>query len=241
VEAEIHGEFLPGAVGELPAAGLVRVVVADEDYARAREVIGRWEASGASDPTPEVSKRSPSQFLAALAGLAVGIAGTYAYFRTPVSHDGIDYNRDGVLDTRWTKSPNGVLAVSKTDRNFDGKPDYIEHFDENGNISTAEADDNFDGAYETRYRFSLGDFEYGEVDTDGDKLPNIVWRFKHGVLSSGEYINPYSGNPFRIEYYEFGTTVRAEIDINGDGKLDRHLFYSPAAEIVRTEPIEPAP
>ncbi|MFN0315349.1 MAG: DUF2007 domain-containing protein, partial [Burkholderiales bacterium] len=42
VEAEIHGEFLPGAVGELPAAGLVRVVVADEDYARAREVIGRW-------------------------------------------------------------------------------------------------------------------------------------------------------------------------------------------------------
>jgi hypothetical protein len=45
VPASIHGEFLQGAMGELPAAGLVRLMVADEHYAAGRAVIERWEAA----------------------------------------------------------------------------------------------------------------------------------------------------------------------------------------------------
>ncbi|MBP6096852.1 MAG: DUF2007 domain-containing protein [Methyloversatilis sp.] len=48
VPASIHGEFLQGAMGELPAAGLVRLMVADEHYAAGRALIARWEAAATS-------------------------------------------------------------------------------------------------------------------------------------------------------------------------------------------------
>ncbi|MCH9694930.1 MAG: DUF2007 domain-containing protein [Gammaproteobacteria bacterium] len=46
IEAEIVGEFLQGAIGELPAAGNVRVVVKDTDVATARQIIADWESAG---------------------------------------------------------------------------------------------------------------------------------------------------------------------------------------------------
>lgn len=45
LEASIEGEFLQGGVGELPAAGNVRVLVPAADLATARQVIADWEAS----------------------------------------------------------------------------------------------------------------------------------------------------------------------------------------------------
>lgn len=50
VPASIHGEFLLGAMGELPAAGLVRLMVADEHYTAGRELIARWEAAAPTGP-----------------------------------------------------------------------------------------------------------------------------------------------------------------------------------------------
>lgn len=46
IDARIEGEFLQGGIGELPAAGNVRVVVNPEDEALARSVIVDWEAAG---------------------------------------------------------------------------------------------------------------------------------------------------------------------------------------------------
>jgi hypothetical protein len=59
VPASIHGEFLQGAMGELPAAGLVRLMVADEHYAAGRALIARWEAAAPSDcaDTPDDAVR----------------------------------------------------------------------------------------------------------------------------------------------------------------------------------------
>ncbi len=45
IHAEIVGEFLQGGIGELPAAGNVRVVVNPPDVKEARQVIADWEAS----------------------------------------------------------------------------------------------------------------------------------------------------------------------------------------------------
>lgn len=55
IEARIEGEYLTGAIGDLPVAGLVRVVVREEDAELARSIIAQWE-SGAfalseDDPT----------------------------------------------------------------------------------------------------------------------------------------------------------------------------------------------
>lgn len=44
VDARIEGEYLTGGIGELPVAGLVRVVVKEEDLALARSIIAQWES-----------------------------------------------------------------------------------------------------------------------------------------------------------------------------------------------------
>jgi hypothetical protein len=61
LQGQVLGDFLPGGAGDLPAAGLVRVVVADEHEAEARNLIADWERSQPPDviPTvPKVSRRS---------------------------------------------------------------------------------------------------------------------------------------------------------------------------------------
>ena len=45
IAAKIQGEYLQGGVGELPAAGNVRVQVPDEDVETARQVIADWDAA----------------------------------------------------------------------------------------------------------------------------------------------------------------------------------------------------
>lgn len=45
IAASIEGEYLQGGIGELPAAGNIRVVVPDEDEQEARQVIADWEAA----------------------------------------------------------------------------------------------------------------------------------------------------------------------------------------------------
>jgi len=51
LHAHIHGEHLQGAMGELPAAGLVRLVIDEADHARARTLIERWESLQPAEPS----------------------------------------------------------------------------------------------------------------------------------------------------------------------------------------------
>jgi hypothetical protein len=46
IDATIQGEFLQGGVGDLPAAGNVRVMVPANYFEEARSVIADWEAAG---------------------------------------------------------------------------------------------------------------------------------------------------------------------------------------------------
>lgn len=46
LEAIIQGEFLQGGIGELPAAGNIRVLVGEDDVDEARQVIADWDAAG---------------------------------------------------------------------------------------------------------------------------------------------------------------------------------------------------
>jgi len=45
IDAKIEGQFLQGGIGLLPAVGNVRVVVPEDDYETAQQVIADWEAS----------------------------------------------------------------------------------------------------------------------------------------------------------------------------------------------------
>jgi len=45
IKATIQGEYLQGGIGELPAAGNIRVMVPVKDGDMARQVIADWEAA----------------------------------------------------------------------------------------------------------------------------------------------------------------------------------------------------
>ncbi len=46
IQCSVLGEYLQGAIGELPAIGLIRVVVKDEDFTQARSILDNWNSAG---------------------------------------------------------------------------------------------------------------------------------------------------------------------------------------------------
>ncbi|HSC78898.1 MAG TPA: DUF2007 domain-containing protein [Chitinolyticbacter sp.] len=50
IPCELRGEYLTGAMGELPVTGLVALWVEDEDVNAARRVIAEWRAA---EPLPD--------------------------------------------------------------------------------------------------------------------------------------------------------------------------------------------
>ena len=235
LSAHIHGEHLMGAIGELPASGLIRLVVDESDFAQARAVVERWDAAQPKEPPPKPQVRQSNALRALLLGLAIGIGGTYAFFRSPVSINGIDHNGDGILDERWTYAPSGKTLKYEADRNLDGKIDEIVHFDRVGLVEIAEADDNFDGVFETRNRFRSSRVEISEADTDGDGYRDLRWHYTNGVLSSAEFMSPTSFRPLRIEYFTLGKLTTAEVDSDKDGKLDTRKKYDSLGEVIFSE------
>ena len=59
IDAFVQGEYLSGAIGELPAMGLIAVMVADEDVAAARAVIVDWQ--NAAPEMPDDDNPSPDK------------------------------------------------------------------------------------------------------------------------------------------------------------------------------------
>lgn len=76
ISAVVLGEHLQGALGELPAGALVRLVVDDEHYPAARAVIAQWEAQQPPDvatPRPAHDARARSRVVIAFVlGLLAG-------------------------------------------------------------------------------------------------------------------------------------------------------------------------
>jgi hypothetical protein len=229
LSAQVLGEHLQGAVGELPAAGLVRLVIDEEQYDAGREAIARWEAVQPAD-APAVPRDPPRKgkgFGRFALGLVVGAAGVYAWFHAPMPADGIDHNRDGTLDERWTVSPRGAFLRVETDRNFDGKVDHITTHDENGRARTIQSDDDFDGRFETALRLHMGNVETQQIDTDGDGLIDLTYHFSSGVLQRAEYRDPATGQTGRVEHYRLNKQTHAEVDSDQDGVLDTRIRYTP--------------
>lgn len=77
IAGRIDGEYLQGGVGELAAMGFVRVLVDDEDYAEAMQIISEWEAI---QPPEERTKPETSTSVALrifISGIFVGAAIMY--------------------------------------------------------------------------------------------------------------------------------------------------------------------
>lgn len=229
LSAQVLGEHLQGAVGELPAAGLVRLVIDDEQYEAGRDAIARWEATQPADApvAPNAPPRRGKGLGVFALGLALGAAGAYAYFHAPLPADGIDHNGDGVLDERWTVSPRGAFLRVEMDRNFDGKVDQITTYDERGRAKTTQSDDDFDGRFETTLSLRMGNVETQWVDTDGDGVVDLTYHFSSGVLQRAEYRDPATGKTGRVEHFRLNKLTHAEVDSDQDGVLDTRIRYTP--------------
>ncbi|XVJ69325.1 MAG: DUF2007 domain-containing protein [Rhizobacter sp.] len=241
IAAHIHGEYLQGGMGELPAAGLVRLVVDEADVDRARALLTSWEQTQPAESaaiTPKTSARQ-GRVRAGLVGLAMGMALTTVYFKAPARVDGFDHNHDGVLDEKWTDSLSRQPLKYEVDRNLDGKVDYISWFDKRGLVTASEADDDFNGSFESRSTYKYNQLASTETDSDGDGFPEFRQRYEHGVLTHIDIIQPNTGLPLRVERYRLGRLQSVDIDSNNDGVLDQRLYYSPTGQVSRSETTRP--
>jgi hypothetical protein len=237
LSANIRGEHLQGALGEIPAGGLVRLEIDEANYAQARALVERWDASQPSEPVSKPVSRRPLGFYGFLLGMALGAGACYAFYRVPSTINGIDHNGDGVIDEKWTYSPSGVTLTYEADRNLDRKVDFMARFDRRGVMESSESDDNFDGVFETRTRYRYSNAVMSDVDTDGDGFPDLRLYFTNGVVSSNMFMQPSTGLPLRVEYYKLGKMTSAEVDTDKDGTLDTRYIYNSLGEVASTEKI----
>ena len=82
LHGRVDGEYLQGGIGELPAAGMIRVMVAEQDFEAAQELIRQWDAAQpASEPAvPSTAPAQPFSMLAA--GFVAGVLCTVAYYHS---------------------------------------------------------------------------------------------------------------------------------------------------------------
>lgn len=232
IPAQVVGAFLAGAGGELPLGNTVKVCVAPERAAEARQVIADWEKLQTGDVVPPVTAqgRVRGLFWFGVGMVCGGIAAIVAMsmIKRPTI-TGVDYNGDGRDDSVRIEI-SGLPSMTTKDRNFDGVYDVQWHFDSRGFESHMNADDDFDGRHEWLSEMENGQVARSVLDTDGDGSPEQERHFDHGVLSRVDY---YSGGRIvKRQFYESGLLDAAEYDDDGDGVFERSVKYYKHAEPV---------
>jgi hypothetical protein len=251
IDCYIAGEYLQGALGEIPANTPIEVRVAPEDAARARRIVEEWESSepdptlfgdasdGAADgmrTSVENTRKSRFSGLAwSICGAAIGAGLVWAAYNGPRNEDGIDYDGDGALEERWIFA-DGRLVRIEMDRNRDEKMDVIAHYDRRGSLERDESDNNFDGKMEERGEYIKGLPVLFKTDRDLNGGTDYRIEYLQGVIFREEWLDA-SGNVVKRIEYRGGEPFRGEIDRDGDGRLDTERDYDHRGEIVGSKPL----
>lgn len=235
IKGRVDGEYLQGGVGELQAIGFVKVKVDEGDVEQAKAVIREWDALQQKSVVSK-AKSSSKPELYFLAGILLGILAAYIFYNTPVSEDGIDYDGDGTLDERWSYR-HYLPERMESDRDFNGKVDKIMEFDRKGMIDTVRQDNDFDGRFESISSYRRGNAVRQAVDSDGDGVSEIVYAYRNDLLHSSSFIDAQSGKPVKVQYFDAFRMTHAELDTDGDGKLDTRVTYDDIEEVVSRESI----
>jgi Putative prokaryotic signal transducing protein len=234
IAARVEGEYLTSGVGELPAAGLVRVMAEEADYVRARNIIREWEAKSPPESAAPPARKSRSA-LWFLAGVVVTLVVSSWVNRSWVSSEGSDFNGDGTNDEHFIYSGQQLDRIDQ-DRNFDGKVDARFQYDSHEWLFLIDQDDDFDGSMELRTYFQAGNRKRSELDSDGDRdrSMDIQEEYVYDVLATKTYLAPGSSVVRKREYFSKGLLASDEWDSDNDGRLDTIRKYDRFAEIIET-------
>lgn len=244
IVAHIHGEALQGGVGELPAGGLLQLLVADEDYERARALIAEWERTNVSSPDKATSDKPRVPIWMGLIVFVMGIGGGWV-LRTAASNNMIpvdaaewsqDQNGDGRTDvTNYARVGATYAYKSEVDRNFDGDVDLTYNLDANGSTVSSTADDDFDGFAESRTVYRDGNSLRTSIDTDRDGDTDRTLHYVYGIFVREEINAPGSNRIARVDYYGAHWMNRSESDLDGDGFLETAQTYDALGAVTGTE------
>jgi len=238
IAAHVTGAYLSGAIGEVPAGGLVRVWVGDADVAAARALLAEDaaappvfdddEPAATVVPPPPRSLMWPvfgSLLIGGVVGFGLAELGQDATAETRVA----DENGDGQIDY-WEEYQGDVVQTARVDRNHDGEADEIT---ENASRSDyiVRADDDFDGRFESALRYSNWKPAWSESDLDGDGFAE--WRndFKHGVIITSTLRERSSDEVVKRVTYHGSVVVLEEFEADGDGTLETVRHYDARGEI----------
>lgn len=250
IHAFIQGEYLQGAVGELPANTEILVQVGNDDYAAARAVVEQWESAeveDAEDDTEYASQPAASTFglnrgasvftvfACLLVGALAGAAMVWILYNRPLDGTSIDYDGDGRAEERVFFAGERAERV-EYDRNRDGKVDQIIRYNLDGTLDAIESDDDFDGGYERVDRFHHNQPERWVVDDGLDRTIDYRGEYAMGVLFREEWLDS-NGNVIKSIRYDNARPVSGEFDSDGDGRLDTVRRYDRRGEIVGSEPL----
>lgn len=81
IPGRIEGEYLQGGIGELSAMGFVRVLVAEEDYAEAMQIIREWESIQPPDEKANPESSASITHRTFIAGVFVGAVIMYCLLK----------------------------------------------------------------------------------------------------------------------------------------------------------------
>lgn len=250
IHAFIQGEYLQGAVGELPANTEILVQVGNDDYAAARAVVERWESAEveAIEDDAEDAPQYTASSLPARRGVSVftvigcllvgalgGAAMVWAVYNRPSDGTSIDYDGDGRAEERVFFAGERAERV-ESDRNRDGKADQIVRYGIDGTLDMIEDDNDFDGGYETVTRFHHNQPQRWVVDDGLDRKIDYRGEYLMGVLFREEWLDP-QGNVVKSILYDNGFPVSGEFDSDGDGRLDTARRYDRRGEIAASGPL----
>lgn len=213
------------------ASGGVRLMVADEELPRAREILdaaAREEPVFLDFPEPledDVAGRGDSggeegarwrfdNLVMAAACVLLGAVVGSALYRSWLSGGGahaavteIDPDADGVVDWRHHYEQGGLRRVTG-DRDGDGTVDMRIEYEPSvpGLALNGEADQDFDGRFETTLVYENGRLVREVIDEDGDGTVDAALVLEHEV-------------PVRLEEFEAdGSTVRRTIRFDPHGR-----------------------
>jgi hypothetical protein len=234
IASRIDGEYLAGGVGELPASGLVRVMVELSDYDRARQIIREWEAKSPPDKpqTPRSRSLAPAWFLF---GLVVALAAVSWLYRSRAAIEGTDFNGDGRLDETYTYD-DGRISKVEGDANLDGRVDYIYWLDSDGRPQSMQLDYDFDGRFEVKQFFERNNTKRIEIDWDLDGHVDRREDYVSGVLDTVTLYAPDGYRVVKRERFSGGKLIEAEFDSDGDGVTETLYRYDRYGEISECSP-----